>query len=236
MRPLLGRAGVSTEAVDLPGHGGRAGETDPAAFTLDATLEGVHGAVDRAGGTLSRAPTLVGYSMGGRIALQYACARPRRISRLVLESASPGLARAREREARARADEELAAWIEEHGIEAFSARWESLPLFASQRALPPQQRSSERARRLANVPASLAASLRGVGTGVLPSLWDRLPELDIPVLLVAGARDPRFVGVAERMVDVLPTATVRIVEGAGHRVHLERPEAWAEAVATFVLG
>lgn len=214
--------------VDLPGHGGNAGDTDPACFTLEATLD----LLDRAQGP-DPAP-LVGYSMGGRVALAYALSRPRRVTRLVLESASPGLASAEERAARRASDEALALRLESRGIEAFVDEWEALPLFESQRALPDEVRSAQRARRLRNDPGSLAASLRGVGTGTLPSYWDVLSELSVPTLLLTGALDRKFTTIAGRMAERIPDARHIVVAGAGHAVHLERSAVWLSSVRSFL--
>jgi pimeloyl-ACP methyl ester carboxylesterase len=86
-------------------------------------------------------------------------------------------------------------------------------------------------QRLSNTPAGLAAALRGLGTGALPSLWERLGELAVPVDLVVGERDAKFQAIAEAMAAALPVARVQVVEGAGHAVHLEAPEAVAEVIA-----
>lgn len=230
-RQGLSRLGVTSHAVDLPGHGARAGEADPQVFSLDATLDAIDRAMVGQGAT-----SLVGYSMGGRLALHFAMARPGRVRRLVLESASPGIADDRERADRVESDDVLASAIEQEGVAAFVDRWEALPIFETQRQLPDEVRVDLRRRRLANDARSLAASLRGVGTGVLPSLWDRLGEVVIPVLLIVGALDEKFVSIADRMAARLPRAEVIVVEGAGHRVHLERPEAWSRAVASFLSG
>lgn len=214
--------------VDLPGHGRHAGDHDPAHFTLEAVetellpLTG-SGPVD-----------LVGYSMGGRVALAFTIRHPERVRRLVLESASPGLATEEERAARRRDDESMATWIEHNGVKAFVARWEALPLFQSQKALPPPVLQAQRSRRLLNVPASLAASLRGTGTGALPSYWGSLASLRVPVLLLAGGLDGKFLEIARRMAALLPSARLEAVEDAGHAVHLERPGAWVARVTDFL--
>lgn len=223
----LRAAGRRPVAVDLPGHGVRAGERDPTAFTLASTLADV-------GDATPWPADLVGYSMGGRIALHFAAAFPSRVRRLVLESASPGLVTEAERSARLEADEALAAWLEDEGIQAFVERWASLPLFASQARLDVAARAGLRARRLANDPDSLAAALRGLGTGALPPLWEVLERIEIPTLLLVGAEDAKFVEVAERMAERLPDALLRVVPSAGHTVHLERPEAWLGEVLDFL--
>ncbi len=197
-------------AVDAPGHGG-SGEV-AADLPTGAGLLGATG--DRA--------TYVGYSMGGRLALHFAVARPDLVDRLVLVSATAGVEDADERAARRRADEELAASIERDGVDAFLTRWLAQPLFAT---LPAE--AAQRADRSRNTAAGLASSLRLAGTGTQEPLWDALPALTMPVLLVAGALDRKFAAIAERMATALPDATLAVVEGAGHTVHLEQP-------ATFV--
>jgi 2-succinyl-6-hydroxy-2,4-cyclohexadiene-1-carboxylate synthase len=167
---------------------------------------------------------LAGYSMGGRIALSLALAAPERVARLALAGASPGIADATERRARRAADEALAERIEREGIEAFASHWSALPLFADQ---PPAVAQAAHATRLAQSPAGLASALRGLGTGVMEPLWDRLPQLTVPVSLIVGERDAKFRTIAERMAAALPDAEVHVVPGAGHAVQLEAPEAVA---------
>jgi 2-succinyl-6-hydroxy-2,4-cyclohexadiene-1-carboxylate synthase len=220
-------AGLTPVLVDLPGHGCEAERSDPAAFTLEAVL----GHVARAGDW----PTdLVGYSMGGRVALHFAAAFPERVRRLVLESASPGLASEEERAARRVADEALAFELIAGGIESFVDAWEAQPLFESRAALEAAVRARQRELRLRNDPEGLAAALRGLGAGALPSLWGRLAEIAVPTLLVVGALDAKFVAIAERMVRAMPDARVVEVPGAGHTVHLERPDGWLAAVTDFL--
>jgi len=223
----LAGTGLTPVLVDLPGHGRDAGPTDPAAYTLDSIL----GHVTRAGDW----PTdLVGYSMGGRVALHFAAAFPGRVRRLVLESASPGLATEEERRARRASDEALASKLLAVGLEAFVDEWEAQPLFESRAALEPAERERQRALRLRNDAASLAACLRGLGAGSLPSLWGRLPSLAVPTLLVVGSLDTKFTEIARSMASAMPDARVVEVAGAGHTVHLERPDAWLAAVVEFL--
>jgi 2-succinyl-6-hydroxy-2,4-cyclohexadiene-1-carboxylate synthase len=179
---------------------------------------------------------LIGYSMGGRIALHFAAAYPERVRGLVLESASPGLATEAERAARRAADEALAAGLRRDGIVAFVDRWEAQPLFASRARLDPAVRARQRELRLLNDPASLGASLAGLGTGALPSLWDRLAQIETPTLLLVGALDEKYVEIGRRMKAAMPNARLVAVAGAGHTVHLERPGEWLAAVTEFLSG
>jgi 2-succinyl-6-hydroxy-2,4-cyclohexadiene-1-carboxylate synthase len=223
----LAAAGLAPVLVDLPGHGAAAGATEPEAFTLDAALARIEAA--------GRWPAdLIGYSMGGRLALHFAAAYPNLVRRLVLESASPGLETEVERAERRAADERLAAQIEEAGIEWFVENWESQSLFETRRRLDVAVRSRHRQLRLGNDPRSLAAALRGLGTGALPSLWEHLQRVALPTLLIVGELDERFEAVAERMAGLMPRARVARVPGAGHTVHLEAPATWLAAVVAFL--
>jgi len=224
---LISRARTPT-LLDLPGHGRWAGDTAEEHFTLRAVLEAIAAAQGGEPGPV------IGYSMGGRLALAYAAAYPGNVTHLVLESASPGLATGEERATRRAADEVLARGLEEEGIEPFVQRWEALPLFESQGALPPEVRAAQRARRLANDPRSLAAALRGLGTGALPSYWEALDEIRTPTLLLVGELDAKFVGIARAMARALPDAELVVVPRTGHAVHLERPDAWLSAVLEFL--
>ena len=164
--------------------------------------------------------------MGGRIALHAALSVGARIRRLVLVGASPGLADPAEREQRRAADDALADRIEAIGVEAFAREWAAQPLFAGMPRGIAEQADADRRR---NTAPGLAAALRGLGTGVMPPLWDRLGELPMPVDLVVGERDEKFRG--DRRADGGAAAATRgctSSPAAGHAVHLERPGAVAE--------
>jgi 2-succinyl-6-hydroxy-2,4-cyclohexadiene-1-carboxylate synthase len=228
-RPLLPRLAQHRRviAIDLPGHGDSAAPADVTRYTMPRV------AADLAE-LLARREAVpadwLGYSMGGRLALYITVSYPHLSRTLILESASPGLATAEEREARRAADEALAARIVAKGVAAFVAEWEQLPLFAGLANLPAEQRAALHAQRLDNRPAGLANSLRGMGTGVQPSLWPRLGEVAAPTLLIAGAQDEKFVAINRRLAEAMPAASLCLVPGAGHTVHLEQPEAFRSAV------
>jgi 2-succinyl-6-hydroxy-2,4-cyclohexadiene-1-carboxylate synthase len=216
--PITARLpGHEVLAVDAPGHGGSAppaGGMGEAAAALGAT-----------GGRAVYA----GYSMGGRLCLRLAVDRPDLVERLVLIGASPGLADPAERAARVAADEALAERLERDGVAAFLDDWLAQPLFAT---LPAG--AAGRAERLANRADGLATALRRLGTGAQEPLHDRLAGLGMPVLLIAGALDTKFAALAGRMAAAIgPAARVELVEGAGHAVHLERPDAVAALISGF---
>ena len=207
-------------APDIRGHGSAAAR-EP--VTLEAVLD------DLAALAPARF-TLVGYSMGGRLALHAAAAPAlsERIERLVLIGASPGIADPAERAERRAADDRLADEVEQMSIEEFARRWAQTPVLAGQ---PPRVEAAVHADRLRNQLAGLAGALRGLGTGALPPLWDRLSEVRAPTTLIVGERDVKFRTIADEMVLALPAADVVVIPDVGHAVHLEAPERVAEAVA-----
>lgn len=217
--------------LDIIGHGRSPSPPDPAAYTMPHAAADILAVLD----ALEVAQVdLLGYSMGGRLALFTAVHHPDRIRRLILESASPGLPTAAERAARRQRDNDLADWIETNTMPAFVDRWESLPLWASQHTLPPKTSAALRSQRLTNTPTGLANSLRGMGTGAQPSLWPNLAALNIPTLLIAGELDSKFVGINREMAQQIPAAVLQIIADAGHTVHLERPSTYQQTVLTFL--
>lgn len=218
VRDALGSQRYTAHAPDLRGHGdaARARPVTFAAITADVL-------------GLGDGPfVLAGYSMGGRIALHVALAAPGRVSRLVLVSTTAGIADARARAERRAADDALARRMDTEPIDEVARRWGAQPLFATQ---SPDVRVAAHADRLRNDPAGLAAALRGVGTGAMAPLWGRLGELTMPVDVVVGARDDKFVALGRRLVAGLPDARLTAIPAAGHALPLEAPAALASVLA-----
>lgn len=172
---------------------------------------------------------VVGYSMGGRLALHAALREP--FAGLVLVGASAGIDDPGERLRRREADSELADWIEAHSIGEVVACWERNPVFASQ---PPSLVDAQRAGRLANWPADLARLLRSAGQGALDPIWDELGSLELPVLALAGEHDFTYRAASERIASLVPRGSCGVIAGAGHAAHLEQPDAVAERILAFV--
>ncbi len=215
---------------DLLGHGWSDAPPDPSRYRMEACIDDLAAILTVMGVPKTH---LLGYSMGGRIALAAACRHPERFASVILESASPGLATEAEREARIASDNELADFIECEGVQRFVARWERMPLFASQSRLPPAARSRLRKERLANHAKGLANSLRGIGAGVQPSMWERMAALSIPSLIIAGELDSKFVDIATRMASIIAGSRLELVADSGHAVHLEQPEQFLRLVFDF---
>ncbi len=210
----LGQTGEIAR-VELPGHGAardhRLGFEETAAYL----------------GETGGPATYVGYSMGGRLCLRLALDRPDLVEQLVLVGASPGIADPEDRDARRRADAMLASDLDAGDTGEFLTRWLAQPMF--ERTTP---RPEELAARRANSREGLAYALRRLGTGAQEPLWDRLAELAMPVLLVAGEHDAKFRAIAARMAQAIGAgARIAVVPGAGHAVPIDRPELLADLVA-----
>jgi 2-succinyl-6-hydroxy-2,4-cyclohexadiene-1-carboxylate synthase len=176
---------------------------------------------------------LVGYSMGGRLALHVAARRPDRVASLLTIGAHAGL----EEDARAgrrQGDEALAERIEHDGVEAFVNYWGALPLFAGLERRGPAYVAQVRDERLQNHAAGLACSLRGMGAGVMEPLWDELGHLSVSCTFVAGQLDHGYVASARRLAATVPNGRSEIVPRVGHAVHQERPDAFARVLANHL--
>ena len=223
----------TTIAVDLVGHGRSGCPVALDRYRMRRAVDDLAAFVHALGH--ERAAWL-GYSLGGRVALQVAVHRPDVVSALLLEGATPGLATAQEREARVAADEVLAQRLVRDGLEAFVDFWQSIALWDSQRrTLTDEQRAALRRGRLAQNRAGLAGSLRGMGTGSQEWVGDRLRGIGVPVFLTAGTLDTKFSAIAREMAEAIPNATMRLIEDAGHAAHLERPDAFNAMVRDFLV-
>lgn len=209
--------GTETVAVDLPGHGAAPPPTDSDLWASATRLVNAGGA-----------GTYVGYSMGGRVALHGALTHRHSVQRLILIGATAGIDDPDERRSRREADEQLADHIESVGVPSFIDEWLANPLFSGL-----TEATSLRADRLRNTAAGLAASLRATGTGTQTPLWNRLGEITCPTLVLVGEHDAKFTELGQRLVDRLADAELVVVADAGHSVHLEQPEATADAIVTW---
>lgn len=216
---------------ELVGHGRQPVPDDLSCYTMAACVAQVASALDVA--RWGRGPIL-GYSMGARAALALALEHPERVSALVLISGTGGLADAGEAAARRAADEALADHIEQAGVATFLEEWSKTPIIASQARIEARALARMRSRREGLSARGLANSLRGMGAGAMPSMWERLGELSCPVLLVTGGQDDKFCLIARRMAAMIRDARRVIITGAGHTVHLEAPGEVGAAVRSFL--
>ncbi|MGM8211941.1 2-succinyl-6-hydroxy-2,4-cyclohexadiene-1-carboxylate synthase [Virgibacillus sp. W0430] len=214
--------------LDMPGHGETVihsprtmdrFSSDIKQFLAYLKLEKVH---------------LIGYSMGGRAALSFALLYPDYVASLVLESASPGLEKEADRQKRRSQDTKLAEKIEKKGLASFVDYWESIPMFASQKALPKEIQKEVRKERLSQTETGLVQSLQFMGTGVQPSWWEALQTCHVKTLLITGSKDEKFININKRMLLYLPYASYSEVEDAGHAVHVEQPAVFGKLVVSFL--
>ncbi len=215
--------------VDLPGHGEActpAAVADEGFFmqTVEALAAGLRRQVD---GPCA----LVGYSMGGRIALALALRHPEMFTSAVIISSSPGLRTEEERRQRRLHDDRLAAELE-HDPDGFLERWYRLPLFETLAAHPAFPAIFE-SRRIAD-PRAIAASLRFLGTGSQPPLWDELAGNRLPIMFFAGEKDAKFVEIGRQMVNLCPGSTLEIFHGCGHTLHVEERARFVERLSLFI--
>lgn len=217
--------------VDLIGHGETDSPVDSTRYDIIKAADDLNSLLDKLG---IEKIDLLGYSMGGRVAITFASLYPEKVRKLVLESTTPGLKTEDEKEARIRQDHQLASKILKSGIKNFIDYWESIPLFQSQLNLPAEVREQIRSQRLQNNPVGLANSLRGMGTGAQPSWWDKLESFHFDVLLVTGELDVKFCKIAEEMSSLLPKASHMSIIECGHAIHVEEPEKFGTIVSEFL--
>ncbi|WP_369802244.1 2-succinyl-6-hydroxy-2,4-cyclohexadiene-1-carboxylate synthase [Geobacillus icigianus] len=231
-RPLLSHwSSWHCITVDLLGHGRTEAPAAAMRYRIERAAADLAALLDQLG---LEQVNVLGYSMGGRLALAFTIFYPHRVRRLILESSSPGLKTEAERRARREADEALARRIEQEGVRAFVDYWEQLPLFATQRRLPAPVRAALRRERLRHTAVGLANSLRGMGTGVQPSFWEQLGGVQQPVLLLCGEEDEKFCRLATQMQERLPNSERMSVSQTGHAIHVEQPEIFAKIVSEFM--
>ena len=218
-------------AVDMPGHGRTGMPADSQLFGFEHTVDALARLLEQR----DHMPAdIVGYSMGGRIALGLAVRHPEHVASLSLIGASAGISDGVERSARRRSDDDLAEDLLDHGLELFVDRWMASPLFASQVRLGPDALADVRAQRMDNDPEGLAGSLRGAGAGSQPSYWHDLAGIHAPTLLVVGDEDPKFRATAMRLAAGLPQSTISVVPEAGHAPHLENLDRTAAVILGFL--
>ena len=221
----------TTLRIDFLGHGRSDAPGDARRYGMEACIGDILSLLDCL--RIQRF-AVAGYSMGGRVAMRVALQAPERVWALILESASPGIAEAAERQVRAGQDSVLAQRIRNEGVTAFVDHWQSIPLFSTQSRLPEPTRQGLRTQRLQHTAEGLANSLQGLGAGMQEPVLHALPNLQLPVLLLAGELDTKYCGLANEMAVALPRSRMRVVAGAGHAVHLEQPAAFDEALAAFL--
>ncbi|MBF2067390.1 MAG: 2-succinyl-6-hydroxy-2,4-cyclohexadiene-1-carboxylate synthase [Calothrix sp. C42_A2020_038] len=233
---LLASNSFSFLTIDLPGHGKTKVLGNDDCYTMELTAQGIICLLDE---LKIWKCFLVGYSMGGRLALYLTIHFPQRFSKVILESASPGLLTAVERLARIKSDNQIARklnrldiTVNREGFAAFLATWYNQPIFGNIKYHPHYHHLI--ANRMQNNPSELAKSLYFMGTGNQPSLWEKIQTNTQPLLLLVGKYDYKFVDINTRMLNACKYCNLNIISGAGHNIHFEQPDIFAERVVNFL--
>ena len=234
MAPLIDRLdGYRCIAVDLVGHGHSPSPADLAPYSVEAMAASVAVLNTGMGGEPCH---VVGYSMGGRVALALADAHPDACRSLTLISATAGISDSAERAQRRDADAALAGRIDAGGMARFVDDWVALPMWDTLRArLSAAEWQASIRQRMTCDPVGLANSLRAAGTGAMTPLWDRLAKLEVPTLVLCGELDAKFVAIGREMANLLPCGELAVVADAGHAAHLEDPDACAAAIRRHLI-
>lgn len=216
-------------AVDLPGHGKTQVLGNDESYTMPKTAEALIAFLKHL--NIPKC-SLCGYSMGGRLALYLMLNFPQQFEQGILESTSAGLTTESERLQRIQQDQKLAEELIKADFKTFLENWYNQPLFKSLQSHPNLPQLIE--KRLQNRPLELAKSLLYMGTGTQPSLWAKLSQNQIPLLLLVGELDKKFVQINQKMADLCPPTHLEIIANTGHNIHLENTQKYIEKITAFL--
>lgn len=228
----LNNQALNVIKVDLPGHGQDKTNHD-IEWNMTFIAEQIKALIDY---YELKNVYLHGYSMGGRVALSFAVHYPNVLNGLILESASPGIEDPTEKENRKNVDIERADYIQQVGIEQFVEEWSQLPLFNSQSNLKSDERNRIKNMRLSQSPIGLSKALTDYGTGSQPSYWHKLEHLTIPVCIIVGEQDEKFINIGNKMKQSIKKSKFHVINNAGHTIHVEQPSKFDTIIIEFILG
>lgn len=214
-------------SFDLPGHG-KSINLEESAYTIEQACAEIHSSLIKM--NIANC-AMVGYSFGGRIALSFADKYRDFVRSLVLISTSPGIQLQMERDARIVSDINKIKTLENNGLKEFLNRWYEAPIFSG---IPEKLKEQLIADKGKNIVSELASSLKNAGTGVMQSLWDKLPEFHFPILQIVGEMDKKFCDINIKMQELLPNSTLEIVPNCSHYVHLEQKEIVLSKIYNFL--
>lgn len=217
--------------LDIIGHGQSDSPSELDRYHIESVAHDINKILDQ---MEINQVDLLGYSMGGRLALTFSMLFPHRVRKVILESATPGIELVRDQEERRMKDAKLADMIEKEGVESFINFWESISLFESLTKLPKDKKESLRQQRLRNNQKGLINSLLGMGTGSQPSWWADLNKLKSDVLLITGDQDKKFCNIAEKMTFHLENVDWQVIDNCGHANHVEKSEKFGTIVSEFL--
>ncbi len=217
--------------VDLLGHGKSDSPNDPSLYSWELQVEQINKIINH---FTEEKVILVGYSMGGRLALCYTYTYPERLFGLILESSSPGIKNKSQREKRIKDDEEFSKFISTHTTEEFIDIWTEKEIFTTQLRFSEAKRNEIKKNKIKNNRVGLSNSLYGFSTGKMPYLFNQFNNFNISTLLLTGELDTKFTSLNKSIVKQFPFAEHRIIKNAGHTIHLEEPEKFIDAANSFL--
>jgi len=223
--------GVRFLLLDLPGHGRSDSSPDLKYYTQENLVKLIE---DIRNGLGLKRLIIIGYSMGGRLALSYAVEYPDNLQKLIIESGHAGLETEEERSERTNQDEKLADFIVQNEIDDFVDFWMSKDIFVTQSNLPESERVEIRNRKLLNSTRGLSNMLKGFSPGRMTPLWDKLRKVHCDTLLIAGELDVKYCEVGKKMQNKIINSRLEIVDGAGHNVHLEKRDRFIKLIDDFI--
>ena len=215
-------------AIDLPGHGATKVTGGEDKYKMEETAAGLKEFFSKK--KLEKV-TLCGYSMGGRLALYFAMKYPEMIDKLILESATPGIIDDKERAERLRSDELLSEKIINSDYAEFIENWYSMSLYGNIKEHPEYGKLIK--RRLKNNKQEIACSLRVMSTGRMQPQWDNLAKANLPILLIAGEQDSKYIEINNKIASINQKSELRIISGTGHNSHFEKPEIFVNYIKEF---
>lgn len=216
-------------AIDLIGHGKSSSPDNPDYYSTDAITRQINRIIRSLG---LKKIILVGYSMGGRAALSYCCKYNPDIRAAILESSTPGIRNFEQKKERVEFDFLLSERIKTEGVDKFLDYWFSIPLFESLKDI--DNLENVKNQRKQNSVIGLSNMLAGFSTGLMPDYWDRLRNINFPVLLISGELDEKYTMINSEMSKLIPESEHIIVKNCGHNVHLENPELFIKFVDQFL--
>jgi len=218
---------VELWAWDLIGHGKSSVPLEERWYSLAGQLQFLKD-------TIPRDSILLGYSMGGRLALQFACRHPQHIKGIVIVGGTPGIVGDQARQDRHRWDHQMASQIRANGMSAFVEYWNKLPIIQSQQNIASEHRQVMLDIRREHSEIGIANSIEYFGTGQMPHCWAELATMDVPILLLVGEQDQKYIDIALQMFDVITNASLAVIPAAGHCAHLENPYSTATIIERWL--
>jgi 2-succinyl-6-hydroxy-2,4-cyclohexadiene-1-carboxylate synthase len=232
-RPIVSQVDKSftTIGIDLIGHGKSASPKNEEFYSAEAIANQINNIIDL---TIKGKVIPVGYSMGGRAALNFTIKYPEKIAGLILESITPGIKDEKFRKERIKSDDDIIQFIKTHTIREFVDYWTEKEIFNTQRRFSEEKRNRIKEAKLRNNPVGLANSLMGFGTGKMLPLFEHLKEIKCKTLLITGELDTKFTKINKEILNLFPEAEHKVIKNAGHNTHLEEPGIFIKELDQFL--